>query len=367
MIKNSFGVLLAVVACFGTFTLSVSASTVTGDLNTGLDSNAGNMDGVVIAAPTASPAAGTYISTQNVALAAAGSTSICYSVDGTTPACLNSTTCSAGNLYSGAISISSTKTVKSLACYNNDSAGPMATDTYTINASSGGGGGGGGTSAVSCAAVVYGDWLPSCFGGIQMRNVVSQSPVGCALTTGQQVLRQRTCVVSNSDVNSPIDNTTPSDVTTTPPAQSVVPTAGLNVFVNTERSLVKKVSSTLSKRLTGRILLQVEEKGQAWYVSPVNNLKYFLNRPADAFTIMRQLSLGISNKDFESFKGKAPARLSGRILLKVQDAGKAYYVNPLNLTMHYLGRPADAFNVMRNLGLGITNSNIRQIGVGEVN
>ena len=43
----------------------------------------------------------------------------------------------------------------------------------------------------------------------------------------------------------------------------------------------------------------------------------------------------------------------------------AYYVNPLNLKMYYLGRPADAFSVMRSLGLGITNANLRQIEVKE--
>lgn len=155
-----------------------------------------------------------------------------------------------------------------------------------------------------------------------------------------------------------------SPVTTDPDSEDASPATA--TFIALEKSLVKKVSSALSKRLTGRILLQVEEKGQAWYINPVNNLKYFLNRPTDAFTIMRQLSLGISNKDFDSFKGRAPARLAGRILLKVQAAGEAYYVNPLDLSMHYLGRPADAFNVMRSLGLGITNTNLRQIGVGEV-
>ena len=36
------------------------------------------------------------------------------------------------------------------------------------------------------------------------------------------------------------------------------------------------------------------------------------------------------------------------------------------MKLHYLGRPADALNLMRNLALGISNANIRQIPVGEV-
>jgi len=120
-------------------------------------------------------------------------------------------------------------------------------------------------------------------------------------------------------------------------------------------------ASGLSGKLSGRILLQVESKGEAWYVNPKNEYRYYLGRPNDAFEIMRELGLGISNKDFDSFKGYAPKRLSGKILLKVEDSGKAYYVNPLDLKMHYLGRPADAFSLMRNLGLGISNNDIAQI------
>lgn len=116
-------------------------------------------------------------------------------------------------------------------------------------------------------------------------------------------------------------------------------------------------------RLKGRILLQVESKGEAWYINPDNSNRYYLGRPADAFSVMRELGLGISNKDFDFFNNVAPKRLSGKILLKVEDSGKAYYVNPIDLKMHFLGRPADAFQVMRNLGLGITNDNLDEIQI----
>lgn len=120
-------------------------------------------------------------------------------------------------------------------------------------------------------------------------------------------------------------------------------------------------AATLATTLKGRILLQVEQNGEAWYVNPVNSLRYYLGRPADAFSVMRELGLGISNSDFDSFNGYAPSRLSGRILLKVADSGKAYYVNPNDLKMYYLGRPADAFSIMRELGLGITDKNLNLI------
>lgn len=116
--------------------------------------------------------------------------------------------------------------------------------------------------------------------------------------------------------------------------------------------------------LRGRILLQVETEGRAWYVNPINNERYYLGRPDDAFSLMRSLGLGVSNQDINNFvSSRAPERLKGRILLQVQDKGQAYYVDPLDLKLYYLGRPADAFNLMRAKALGITNANLDLIKI----
>ncbi|MBU4347586.1 hypothetical protein L6249_00105, partial [Candidatus Parcubacteria bacterium] len=61
-----------------------------------------------------------------------------------------------------------------------------------------------------------------------------------------------------------------------------------------------------------------------------------------------------------------PSRLSGKIMLDVEQNGEAYYINPKNLKGYFLNRPADAFSIMRELGLGITNSDVRKIDVGEI-
>jgi plastocyanin len=125
-------------------------------------------------------------------------------------------------------------------------------------------------------------------------------------------------------------------------------------------------TENIGSRLSGRILLSVQNKGEAWYVNPGNQHRYFLGRPNDAFNLMRQLGLGISNKDFDAFNGVAPARLAGRILIKVEDSGKAYYVNPVDLKLYFLGTPFNAFQMMRDLSLGITDNDLNQISA-EVN
>lgn len=124
-------------------------------------------------------------------------------------------------------------------------------------------------------------------------------------------------------------------------------------------------AANLATRLKGRILLQVEDAGQAWYIDPTTKERAFLGRPADAFRVMRELGLGISEKDYNSFNGRAPSELSGKILLRVEAKGEAYYANPTDLKFYYLGRPADAFNVMREKGLGIKNTDLDIIPVYE--
>lgn len=119
--------------------------------------------------------------------------------------------------------------------------------------------------------------------------------------------------------------------------------------------------------MNGNILLQVEKNGEGWYVYPDDRKKYYLGRPADAFSIMRNLGLGIKHDELTKYlNSKFPSKLSGKILLDVEKNGEAYYVNPKDLKGYFFSRPSDAFKVMRDLGLGITNDDIRKIGVGEI-
>ena len=116
----------------------------------------------------------------------------------------------------------------------------------------------------------------------------------------------------------------------------------------------------------GYILLQVEKNGEAWYVYPPTSEMYYLGRPADSFEIMKKLSLGAKH-DYIVNTTNFPERLAGRILLDVEANGEAYYIYPRNLKKYYLGRPQDAFNIMRELGQGISNEGLANIPIGDLN
>lgn len=129
-------------------------------------------------------------------------------------------------------------------------------------------------------------------------------------------------------------------------------------------------NGALFRKLKGRILLKVEDAGEAWYVNPIDAKSYYLGRPRDAYNIMRDFGIGITDDDLKKIQvgdryvpKMARADLdfefamkhSGKIFLAVEKNGEAWYVNPTDLKRYYLGRPQDAFEIMRELSIGIAN------------
>lgn len=129
-------------------------------------------------------------------------------------------------------------------------------------------------------------------------------------------------------------------------------------------------AAPVADHLRGRILLDVERGGEAWYVAPLPAERHFLGRPDDAFRIMTALGLGVSDRDLaripresDAFAGDVALRerLAGRILLQVESAGEAWYVHPVDKKRYSLGRPAEAFDVMRRTSLGATTADIAAV------
>ncbi len=140
---------------------------------------------------------------------------------------------------------------------------------------------------------------------------------------------------------------------------------------------------TVAQRTAGWILLQVQSHGEAWYVDPVRLSRTYMADGAAAYQIMRGFGLGITDTDLSSIPvattvdqiQKAPSlcssralarRLSGRILLQVQQHGEAWYVYPKNCYRIYLANGPAAYSVMRFLSLGITNADLALVPVAGI-
>jgi hypothetical protein len=62
------------------------------------------------------------------------------------------------------------------------------------------------------------------------------------------------------------------------------------------------IDEQLTERLSGRIVLQVGNRGQAWYINPRDGKRYYMKNGAAAYEIMRFLSLGITNQDLAKIR-----------------------------------------------------------------
>ncbi|MFA6382220.1 MAG: CARDB domain-containing protein [Candidatus Buchananbacteria bacterium] len=196
--------------------------------------------------------------------------------------------------------------------------------------------------------------------------------------------------------------------------------------VQLEKNFVTAVDSPLTQQVKGRILLQVENNGEAWYVDPATGKKFFLKDGQSAYTALNAFGLGITNADLskipigfeqrfndvdtdgdglsdkleeaigsnvnmkdsdadgyddktEALNGYSPIgsnkfaynadlinTLKGKIVLQVDSRGQAWYINPVDGKRYYMKDGDQAYQIMRFLSLGITNENLHKIAVGDL-
>ena len=234
-----------------------------------------------------------------------------------------------------------------------------------------------------------------------------------------------------ADNNPPADdssNTPSSGSSTTPTPDTNTPSSGNSTTPISETNNNSNIGNVaidtqLTNRLKGRILLQVESLGEAWYVKPSDGQRVYMKDGDAAYQIMRFLSLGITNanlnkipigiedrfeefdadgdglsdkieeaigsnlfnkdSDGDGFDDKSEVlnnfspisssrvallrdnslinRLKGQILLQVESRGEAWYVNPVDGKRYYMKDGDAAYQIMRFLSLGITNADLAKI------
>ncbi len=156
--------------------------------------------------------------------------------------------------------------------------------------------------------------------------------------------------------------------------------------------LFKAEDENLYEYLKGRIVIKTEDKGRAFYIHPNNKSIYSLGRPEDAYKIIKEQGVGITNNDLNKIPVGTPGssehnysdddlfnilkdiinakihedkdfaiKHSGVIFLQIEERGRAWYVNPGDLKRYFLGRPEDAFFIMQKLGYGISNSDFNKL------
>lgn len=179
----------------------------------------------------------------------------------------------------------------------------------------------------------------------------------------------------------------------------------------------EKKTTSLLDRLLGKIIIKVQSAGEAYYLDPNTKKMYYLGKPEDAIKVIKERGVGITNanldkitigitsmtgpdsdgdglsdifedaiktdktktdSDGDSYSDKSELEggfdprssggkksaysttfskhQAGKIFLQVENSGEAWYVNPGDSKRYFLGRPGDAYNIMKKFGLGVSNA-----------
>jgi len=192
--------------------------------------------------------------------------------------------------------------------------------------------------------------------------------------------------------------------------------------------LFPKISSasSLSFELRGQFLINVDNKGQTWYVDLENGLRHILKQDGSAVEKIKTMARGISNKNLEKIPlavnktlirvdsdgdglddrvekaigsdplnndsdhdsypdnleienhynplgpGRWPIdfkftkKLTGQFLLQGDGKGELWYLSPRDNLRYYIGDNEDLFKIISILGRGINNENINLIADSAV-
>ena len=149
----------------------------------------------------------------------------------------------------------------------------------------------------------------------------------------------------------------------------------LGLFVvgdKTNDNITTKTDKILSKRVNGKLLLQVEGGGNIWYVDTKEFKRYSVTW-ANALPLFVKLSLGITDADLakipvsgsnEVGNNSIRNRLKGKLLLQVQQGGAIWFVDKdgyrHSVTWNNL------MDLFTKLSLGITNADLNKIEVGSL-
>ncbi len=150
---------------------------------------------------------------------------------------------------------------------------------------------------------------------------------------------------------------------------SLNPSKGQSAPAPTPKAPVSTSDASMLSRVSGYILLQTQSHGEAWYVHPVLGKRYYMKDGATAYQMMRSFGLGVSETDYASMAAgntTLKAKLRGRIVLRAQAKGEAYYIHPKTLAMHYLANGEEAYRVMRLYSLGITNADLMKLAESTI-
>jgi hypothetical protein len=126
------------------------------------------------------------------------------------------------------------------------------------------------------------------------------------------------------------------------------------------------INEKMAERLSGKLLLQTQLRGQLWYLNPVDQKRYYLGKENEAFRFIQRVVVSTSSEqmvEYEYFDKRFPKYLGGYFVTgNLEDI---CYIEPVTLNGNCFQTIDEAYDMIKEIALGVSNDDLRSIAVGD--
>lgn len=122
-----------------------------------------------------------------------------------------------------------------------------------------------------------------------------------------------------------------------------------------------EVTESAAAKLSGKILLQVEQHGEAWYVDPNTQERHFLGTPQSAYSIFQSIAAPYPYIQISEVADQSQA---GRVIHNSEDS-MLYYIEPDTLHYKLIDSAEATFMLIKEQGIGVPDALLETIPVAH--
>ena len=123
--------------------------------------------------------------------------------------------------------------------------------------------------------------------------------------------------------------------------------------------------------LPGKFLINADNEAYYYFPASLTAGKaaapyaIYLGNPKDAFETLKRIRLGISESDFANID-KLKKRLAGAIIMRLQANEEVYYINPSDLSVNQIASGTDVLSLIQKTGLYLKQTDLGKLDQDRV-
>ena len=144
----------------------------------------------------------------------------------------------------------------------------------------------------------------------------------------------------------------------------------LSILVLLAISLPTYAATTTAQRLAGQVVYTAEKNNEFWLVNPKNLQRSLVNNYKETLNTFKSKFTGIKEADFKKITSVGSTlknnldmakRLAGKIILRTEKHGEAWYINPLDFQKYDISTSTNLFKSLSMLATPISTTELAEI------